>query len=559
MLQHIHIKNLAIVSNLEIDLRGGMTALTGETGAGKSILIDALGFALGDRADNGMIQQGTDRAEITAIFSLQQLPHLRDWLESREFDSDNECHLRRLINRNGNSRAYINGTPVPLKLLQELGDQLVDIHGQHAHHSLLQRDHQRFLLDDFANHLALCDSVTHHYNQWRGSAAELERLTLESSERLERIELLEFQAGELKNLALGNDELPQLESEFKQLSNAERILQGCALLLDHLDDDDRGILHQLNQCHKELDELCQLVPELRESHELLESATIQIQEASSSINSFNQNLELDPSRLSSLDQRLGEIHACSRKYRCKPEALNKHLDMLKEELNQLQNADTHLSTLRQQVSDNRSAYFSEAKSLSKKRLQAAKKLAKQVTEGMKALGMSEGAFVVTLNTQEEAKAAATGIDQVEFRVSANPGHRPQPLSKVASGGELSRISLAIQVATINCRQVPTLIFDEVDVGIGGSVAETVGRLLSKLGQTRQVLCVTHLPQVASQSHNHLLVQKTSSAKVTHSELHHLSETERVEEIARMLGGLEITQQTLAHAQEMIEQSAVYAS
>ncbi len=554
MLQHIHITNLAIGSNLEIDLRHWMTALTGETGAGKSILVDALGFALGDRADNNMIQHGADRAEITAIFSLQGLPHIVDWLKSHEFDSDDECHLRRLINRNGNSRAYINGTPAPLKTVQKLGSLLVDIHGQHAHHSLLHREHQRYLLDDYADLLPLCNKVADQYIQWKDAEAELQRLSLESGERLERVDLLKFQTDELKTLALGDDELCKLEIEFKQLSNAERILQSCARVLELVDDEEKGALHQLHQCTAELNDLAAIIPDLKESHELLESAAIQIQEASSSIGGFNQDLELDPNRLNVLDLRLGEIHAYARKYRCKPEQLNQHLETLECELDQLQNADIHLATLQQQVSEQKAVYLTLAHTLSKKRLKAAKLLSKQVTDGMNSLGMSEGKFVIKLDLIEESKAAASGIDRVGFLVSANPGHTPQPLAKVASGGELSRISLAIQVATISCRQVPTLIFDEVDVGIGGSVAETVGRLLSRLGQTRQVLCVTHLPQVASQSHNHLLVKKTSSAKTTRSELNHLTETERVKEIARMLGGLEITGQTIAHAQEMIERS-----
>jgi len=559
MLQHIHIKNLAIVSNLEVDLRAGMTALTGETGAGKSILIDALGFALGDRADNGMIQQGKERAEITAIFSLHQLPDLIQWLETNELESGEECHLRRLINRNGSSRAYINGTPVPLKLLQELGNQLVDIHGQHAHHSLLRRNHQRYLLDDFAGHLALCKKVSNKYATWRAAEIELAELTAASTERLERLDLIQFQVNELEALALGSNELPGLEAEFKRHSNADRLLQGCARVLEHLDDEENGVLHQLHQCNNELNELDNLAADLKETVDLLDSATIQIQEACSSINSFNDDLEIDPAQLQQLDQRLGEIHSLARKYRCRPEALNPRLSELKEELDQLQNADIHLTNLQQLVTDHKADFTSHAGNLSKKRSLAAKKLAQQVTKGMHSLGMPEGQFSVGLELLKEDKAAEFGVDQVVFRVSANPGHAPQPLAKVASGGELSRISLAIQVATVSCRQVPTLIFDEVDVGIGGGVAETVGRLLGELGQSRQVLCVTHLPQVASQSHNHLLVRKKPKNKITHPHLTHLSETERINEIARMLGGLEITEQTLAHAQEMLGKAVATAS
>lgn len=555
MLLHIHIKNLAIVSDLEIDLRSGMTALTGETGAGKSILIDALGFTLGDRADSGMIKQGAERAEITAIFSLQLQPDIIQWLADHELESDDECHLRRLINRGGNSRAYINGTPVPLKLMQQLGEQLVDIHGQHAHHSLLRRDHQKHLLDDFANHLPLCQKVSSEFNQWQSAEHQLAELTAASTKRLERLDLIQFQVTELENLALGENELPELERDFKQQSNAEHILKSCGKILQHLDDDERGALHQLHQCNSELTDLNALEPSLRESLELLESATIQIQEACSSLTGFHNELELDPARLESLNQRLGEIHSLARKYRRKPEQLTQHLCDLKDELDQLQNTDIHLVKLQQEVADYKASYYIQAEKLSKKRLRASKKLSKQVTQSMQILGMPDGNFLVNLEQINADKANASGLDLVELRVSANPGVSPQSLTKVASGGELSRISLAIQVATISCRQVPTLIFDEVDVGIGGGVAEIVGQLLSRLGQSRQVLCVTHLPQVASQAHHHLLVRKSVSAKTTFPQLNHLSDAERVAEVARMLGGIKITEQTLAHAREMVEKSA----
>lgn len=554
MLQQINIKDLAIVSTLEVELLPGMTVLTGETGAGKSILVDALGLVLGDRADTGMIRNDCDRAEITAIFDTRMLPAVNRWLEEKALDDDDQCIIRRVLLRNGSSRAFINGTPAPLKSLQELGEQLVDIHGQHAHQSLLRRDHQRLLLDEFAGHTELCREIAERYQAWREAEQQLTSLRSSEAERGARIDLLRFQINELTALELGETELEELLQEHGLLSNAENIIEHCSHALGLLDDEDASALSRINRAYGELLELAALDPGLKSACELLDSAAIQVSEALSSLRHYADNLELDPARLEHLDQRLQEIHDLARKYRCKPEEIPALLQRLQQELDQLDQADTHLATLAQQVDTLWNGYLGQANTLSQSRQAAAESLDRQVSEYMQTLGMPDGLLAVQVIRLEEAKASANGLDQIEFLVTANPGHPPKPLAKVASGGELSRISLAIQVATASCTQVPTLIFDEVDVGIGGGTAEIVGRLLRRIGSTQQVLCVTHLPQVASQGHQHLRIEKGSNGRETHTSLGWLEGDSRVKEIARMLGGVEITSHTLSHAREMVERT-----
>lgn len=557
MLQQINIKDLAIVSTLEIELRQGMTVLTGETGAGKSILVDALGLVLGDRADTGMIRNTCDRAEITAIFDTQGLPAINQWLEENALDDSGQCIIRRVLLRNGSSRAFINGSPAPLKSLQELGDQLVDIHGQHAHQSLLRRHHQRQLLDEFAGHGELCRDTMASYLAWREAEQQYEELRTNADERNARIDLLRYQIEELTALGMGENELEELIQEHGLLSNAGSIIERCHLALNWLDDEDGAALSQVNRAHGELFELAELDTGLKSACELLDSAAIQISEALSSLRHYADNLELDPTRLEHLDRRLQEIHDLARKYRCKPEEIPSLLAQLRQELDQLDNADTQLAILAQQVEAHWNTYLEQATALSQSRQAAALSLGEQVSQGMQSLGMPNGLLLVELTRlsetdPEKPSASANGLDQIEFLVTTNPGQPPKPLAKVASGGELSRISLAIQVATASCTQIPTLIFDEVDVGVGGGTAEIVGRLLRQIGQNRQVLCVTHLPQVASQGHQHLRVEKGSNGQETHTSLGQLEGESRITEIARMLGGLEITPHTLDHAREMVE-------
>ncbi len=555
MLTRIHIRDLVIVSALELELRPGMTILTGETGAGKSILIDALGLVLGDRADGEMIRAGCDRAEITAEFDLTEHPAIRDWLAAQELDSDGECMLRRVLSRKGSSKAFVNGSPVPLKQLQGLGDQLVDIHGQHAHQSLMRRDQQRILLDEYAGLGEAVAKIGEDYHQWREKSDALETLRSASRERFERLDLLRFQVDELEVLDLRPDELEELEAEHLRLSNADRLREGCARILEMLYDGEQTTHSSISWAAGELEDFANSDPQLGEPRALLEEAAIQVEEAGRGLRDYLDELEVDPDKLATLEERLSAIHDMARKFRRRPEELIALLEELRGEREQLENADVHLASLETETEALRAAYLTHAQELDRQRRKAAARLQGEVSEAMRTLGMPGGKLEIALETLDESKASASGINRVEFLVAANPGQSPQPLAKTASGGELSRISLAIQVATAQCNGTPTLIFDEVDVGIGGGVAEIVGKLLRELGGRRQVMCVTHLPQVASQGHNHLKVKKSSDGEQTFTHIHPLAQEERVEEVARMLGGLEITDNTLAHAREMLDKAA----
>jgi DNA repair protein RecN (Recombination protein N) len=555
MLSSIHIRDLVIVSALELELRPGMTVLTGETGAGKSILIDALGLVLGDRADGEMIREGCSRAEITADFDLADHPAIREWLVEHELDSDGECMLRRVLSRKGSSRAFINGSAVPVKQLQALGEQLVDIHGQHAHQSLMRRDQQRILLDDYAGLAGEGQQIAALFHQWREKAEALESLRSASRERFERLDLLRFQVEELEELDIKPGELQELEAEHLRLSNADRLREGCTAILEMLYDGERTTHSSLSWAAGELEEFTTSDPQLAEPRGLLEEAAIQVEEAGRGLRAYLDELELDPERLAQLEERLSAIHTAARKFRRRPQELHELLEDLRGERGQLENADVHLADLEKESESLRQEYLAQADALDRQRRKAAKRLQQEVSEAMVTLGMPGGRLEIQVETLEEAKASASGLNRVEFRVAANPGQSPQPLAKTASGGELSRISLAIQVATAQCNGTPTLIFDEVDVGIGGGVAEIVGKLLRELGDRRQVLCVTHLAQVASQGHNHLKVAKYTQEGQTFTQITPLDPHSRVEEVARMLGGIEITENTLAHAREMLERAA----
>ena len=556
MLSLIHIKDLAIVSSLELELRPGMTTLTGETGAGKSILIDALGLVLGERADNDMIREGADRAEITATLDINQLDGVKNWLEVNSLDAGGECILRRVLSRSASSKAFINGSPVPIKLLQSLGDQLVDIHGQHAHQSLLKRDQQRELLDEYADHQELKQQTASHFHSWRESQDELTRLQTASSERSERLELLRYQVSELNELNLGNSELTELDSDHAKLSNAGMLKSGCGLILAALYDDENAIQSQLSKAQSELEHMVKADSALTEVREMLDGAVIQIQEATHSLRQYADSIELDPAQLERVEQRLSDIHDIARKYRCNPDEINQTKSTLEQELEKLEHAGVHLTELEQQVEENWVSYLEYAQKLDAGRRKAAKALSDEVSSSMNTLGMPYGRLEIEVESLATEKASANGLNRIEFLVTANPGQPAKPLSKVASGGELSRISLAIQVATTRCSGTPILIFDEVDVGIGGGTAEIVGRLLRELADYRQVLCVTHLAQVASQGHNHMQVTKGGENGSVQTKVLPLDEDQRVQEIARMLGGVEITAQTLAHAEEMISNSQI---
>jgi len=554
MLTHIHIKDLAVVSSIELELDSCMTALTGETGAGKSILIDALGLGLGNRADNSMIRTGCDRAEITVVFEITSNSIIHHWLQGQALDAGSECILRRILIRDGRSRAFINGTPTPIQLLQNLGELLVDIHGQHAHQSLLRRSCQRDLLDAYAGHISLTNQIQEQFKNWHLCQEKLEQLQTASEDRTARLDLLRYQVNELETLQLNRDDISELDSEHSRLSNIGKLQEIAALALNKLYHKDGSVQEVLAQLSAALEELLPLDNRLTPSQELLASALIQIEEAATELRDYSDTLELDPAHLQQVETQLQEIHDLARKYRVHPDALPEKLNSLTLELRKLEQTEIHLVELEEQLSTLHTHYLKTASKLTNSRRKSAKKLEKSISETLRSLGMPQSIFNIVIQPLPEERATSNGLDQIEFLISTNPGQTPQSLSKVASGGELSRVSLAIQVATIQCGQIPTLIFDEVDSGIGGSIAEIVGKLLRQLGETRQVLCVTHLPQVAAQGHHHLQISKQSNKKSTHTTVQVLNEENRIQEIARMLGGMEITDQTLAHAQEMISKS-----
>lgn len=552
MLTQLHIRDLAIVSAQVLELHPGLTVLTGETGAGKSILIDALGLALGDRADNSMIRSQSDRAEVSASFDISDHPTARAWLEAQALDEENDCLIRRVLSREGRSRSFINGRPVSLQQVQELGNLLVEIHGQHAHQSLLKRNHQRELLDAYGGHRDLADKVAAEFKDYRQSKTRLDELTSAAADRASRLELLRFQENELESLGLTTEELDSLNQDHKRLSHLEQLRLSCGQILNGLDDSEPSVRGLLVKFAEELQSLQGLDEALGEPGEMLENALIQVDETLSFLRDYLADLELDPAGLQQVEQRLETIHDMARKYRTHPESLPERSIQIQQELAQLDNAEVALTELQDEVKTRWETFLQQAELLSSKRHKSGRRLSKEISAAMQELGMPGGVFGVELTAVDQVNATQAGLEQVDFMVSANPGMPMQPLNRVASGGELSRISLAIQVATLRYGSTPTLVFDEVDVGIGGGVAEIVGQMLRRLGASRQILCVTHLAQVAAQSEHHFQVQKRTDKQQTHTRISRLEETARVYEIARMLGGVEITEQTLAHASEMIK-------
>ncbi len=553
MLTDLQIRDFVIVEHLELEFHDGMSVMTGETGAGKSIVVDALGLILGERADSGLISPAAEQAEVIGSFDLAQAPDARRWLQEESLEDDGECHVRRVISVQGRTKAWINGRPVTLQQLKSLGDRLVDIHGQHEHQSLLQRALQRDLLDAYAGNGELREQAARLARTYGQLRAELETLDQTNAARSARRELLAYQIRELEELDPQTGELPELEAEHGRLANAEALLSACEAARQTLYDADEGnAASMLSHTLGDLEPYTAYAPRLAEAHELLANCAIQLQEAVRSLRDAADHIELDPERLSAIDARLAQTSDLARKHRVAGDELPALLEALRDEQRGLESADERLDGLREELEQASAAYRDVALSLREARRSAATELAQAVTEHMQNLAMVGGRFDITLEPVADETPLPHGWDQVEFLVSANPGQPLRPLSKVASGGELSRISLAIQVVTTRNATIPTLVFDEVDVGIGGGVAETVGTLLRQLGANRQVLCVTHLPQVAALGHHHFAVSKSSDGHTTQVAIRPLRGTERVRELARMLGGLEITAQTEAHAREMME-------
>ena len=552
MLTHIAIRDFAIIDSLELDLGAGMSVLTGETGAGKSILVDALGLVLGDRADAGVVRQGAERAEISAEFDLQDVPGVVAWLEQQELGADGECILRRIIGADGRSRGQINGRSVPMQLLKELGEQLVDIHGQHEHQSLLRRDTQLQLLDGYGQHQALLTEVAQVYSEWKRAHQQFTELRSAAANRDARLEMLRYQVGELDALKLEPGEAASLDDEHKRLANSGRLAEGAQSALASLYEDEEGSAYQLlSHAARELEKLAALDPRLSSVREILTGAEAQLSEAGDALRHYLADMDMDPQRLQWVEDRLGVLHELARKHRIEPQDLPQRFQELNAELAQLERAEITLQELETRLQTLRDAYLRAAGALHAQRVRTAAELGKKVSAVMQELGMPGGKFAVEVNSIDSERFAANGTDSIEFMVSANKGQALKPLAKVASGGELSRISLAIQVIAAQATAIPSMVFDEVDAGIGGGVAEIVGRRLRALGETRQVLCVTHLPQVASQAHQHLRVSKQTEAKATLTRIETLDRKLQVEELARMLGGIEITETTRKHAREML--------
>lgn len=553
MLESIQIKNFAIIAALNLELDRGLTALTGETGAGKSILLDAIKLVAGDRADRDTVKAGQDKAEISVCFNVTSYNEVQTWLQDNELDSNVECIIRRVVHANGRSKAFINGHSATLAQLKDLSHLLIDLHGQSEHQSLQKPLVQQLLLDTYLDQQALIEEVKQKFSHWKKVEQNLQQIRSGSIEREQRIDLLRLYCKELEELNLADGEVQNLQSEYKRLSHAGQLLDNVETLLNILyDNDENTIQSQLSYCEQSLATQVNYDTTLGTSHDLINNALIQVQEATNELRNYQRSIDLDPARLDWLNQRIATTQDLARKHRIDSDALPDLFQQLKLELDSLCSSEQDLEEIERELEQVRASYLASATQLSQQRQHTAASLSKQITEIMRELGMKGGQFSIRVDELEaETSFKHSGINTVSYQVSANPGQPLKPMNKVASGGELSRISLAIQVILCEASRIPTLIFDEVDSGIGGGIAEIVGKKLRWLGENRQVLCVTHLPQVASQAHQHLRVEKTRSIDDTTTSVIALNADERLEEIARMLGGLTITDQTRAHASEMI--------
>ncbi len=548
MLTNISISNYTIVSALEMEFQGGMTVISGETGAGKSIMLDALGLCLGDRADPKAVRHGCDRAEINASFDISDIPAAKTWLNSRDLMQGNECILRRVVTAEGRSRAYINGSASTLLDCGELGALLIDIHSQHAHQSLLRKDTQRTILDAFAGHQTLASQLEQAASDWLRTKRELETLTNAQGEHNARAQLLAYQIEELDQLAMQEGEQETLENEQKSLANAEHILQSAHSALELCEAQESGT----RQAWQLLQDQAHASQGVGSARELLDSAAIQLTEAKSEIQAYIDQVQINPQRLEEVEQRLAKFYDIARKHKIKPEEIAEQHATLAGELKGLTDGGAHIGQLEQDMAALALHYKQYAHTLSKQRKAAAKKLEKKIGAQLSGLAMEQCKLEIALTPRESDSPHPQGCEDIEFMISTNPGAPTQALGKIASGGELSRISLAIQVVAASVGTQASLVFDEVDVGIGGAVAESVGSLLRTLSQRAQVLCVTHLPQVAAQGHQHLQVSKTSDKDSAQTTMTRLDDAQKVQEIARMLGGKKITEQSMAHALEMVE-------
>jgi DNA repair protein RecN (Recombination protein N) len=550
MLRSLQAKNFAIIDEIDIVFSEGMIVLTGETGAGKSILVDALSLVLGERGGANLIRDNNKRAEFTAEFVIDEHAKAKTWLSKQSLDDDHDCVLRRIVNPDGRSRAFINGNQVNLQTLKALGELLVDIHGQHFHQSLGKTDVQRELIDHFGDLIHIKDDVKNAFNKWSLLAKKLLTNDALNKDRDARLDLLNFQYEELNTLELQENEYNSISLEFAKIHNIEKLNNGINQVLNNLQDSEITNAESLiNNSVKSLESLIEFDHALKDAKNLLEEASIQSSEAADYLRRYCSSIEFDPEKNRRLDERINTIKTIARKHRVEPSELHTVYEKIKNELNELKNIEANHKNLNRDIDEAKNHYTKLAKELSRFRIISSNKLSKAVTKAMSSLGMPDGQFNVNITSNNAI--SSHGMDDVIFLLSANPGQAPQSIAKIASGGELSRMSLAIQVIASEGNYIPTMVFDEVDSGVGGAVAEMVGRRLSELGVNRQVLCVTHLPQVASQANSHFRINKLSDGKSTKVHVTQLNEDSRIGEIARMLGGIEVTERTRDHAAEML--------
>ena len=557
MLTHIDIKNFVLIDHLALDLNAGLTVITGETGAGKSIIMDAIELALGQRADNLTVRQGTDQCEITLLFDLRNVPSALEWLTAHELASDDECIIRRVISSDGRSRATINNVPSPLQQIKDLAAILINIHGQHQHQALLKRGYQRELLDAYADHPKLTEQVRALYEAWHKTQTELSSILNDQQDHSAEIMLLTDQIAELEACELQADTYDQLDFEHKQLAAVDTQLLHLNHAYQLLSQEDSGnLLEQLDVIERELQGQKTLLPQLNNILEMVNNASVQLQETNSELEKIVSSLEPNPERLSQVEKRLEKIHHLSRKHRVKANELHTLQATLETRLNSLIHSEARVTELTQQLEQLNDNYQKVAEQLSTSREKAALKLSKAITTQMQELSLGGGTLKIDVQAQHNTTPRADGQDNIELLVRTNPNQPLNNLAKVVSGGELSRISLAIHVTTGQQMTIPTQIFDEVDVGIGGPTATIVGKLLRQLGTQSQILCITHLPQVAANGHHHLYVSKNTDEKSALTTITALSREARAQELARMLGDLTLTANAIAHAENLLANAEV---
>jgi DNA repair protein RecN (Recombination protein N) len=552
MLTHLQIRDFAIIDSLELEVRAGLTVLTGETGAGKSIVVDALALLAGGKGGAEVVRAGTERAELSATFDISgSAKELREILAEQSVDAEGELTVRRVIATDGRSRGYLNGVSVPLQLLRDVGGLIVDIHGQHEFQSLTRPSAQRELLDDFGKNLELAEKVREAHKTWIALVNRTVELEGKSRDRDSRVEMLRFQVSELKALDLKEGEVAQLAEERTRHSNRGRLAEAAQAAVGLLYDSDEGSAHAtVSRALAGIKTLSGVDQRLARVIPMVDEATIQIREAARELSRYLETLDIDPARQEEVERRLAAVEELSRKHRIQTGELVGRATILEKELAELESADNNLNTLKKSQAEALEAYRKLATQLSAGRQTSARALSKDITARMQTLGMAGGRFLIDIS-QANGEPSANGFDAVEFRVTANPGQPLRPLAKVASGGELARLSLAVQVACA-AKDARCMVFDEVDSGVGGAVAEIVGRELKALGFSGQALCVTHLAQVATQGHHHLRVSKLTDGKTTRTTISELTMDERTEEVARMLGGKEITGKARDHAREMLQ-------